>query len=581
MSGAYSQVDATGAYLANVILKNGRNEVQIYPIAQHPGPLVVENLIKRFELDIDQNVVCSTWFSESSVTETPRKGKRRASEAESHVSNGSLNGNGHINGHTSTSLFAVALANGTVLVFSPNKDDAAYTITCIDSCVSLTRSTTSGHFWALSNSQVVSEVDVSSNTLVKLFKLGKTDAEVGKIWQTDFVVKKLGASALLVASSKVHLVDGTKSKKQVIGELAQEDNDESSLLPFAYMLPVSGSVVSLVRELSSTLILHDISKPENEPVTFESKCGTITRVEFLKNDTGVIFGDNGAEVVKVSNGITSCAIVKTNQPTIFFENIFFAAQNGVIGVWYDGNQPRFVKLSDDIHFLGNYSIPIDYKSKTSDLDISTPEITFVASESTSINNIAPAELFSELSDLLLEETVSKKSVIKLCSSNDIEDNIKDTIRLFSQASECSVLVKNLFLIISHKVASETSKKSSLSMWLKWLLLAHGGYISKQEELASELKNLQSSLDNGMKMMPKLLALQGRLQLLKSQAELRERIRNQTMEEVEEESAEEAEHDTFNDTFNNTTNIEELIVYMNGENDDDFDSVSADINGTVE
>lgn len=581
MSGAYSKVDASGAYLANMILKNGRNEVQIYPIAQHPGPLVVENLIKRYELDLDQNVVCSAWVSGATVAETASKSKRKAEDADAPLPNGILNGNGHSNGHASSSLLAVGLAGGNVLVFSPFKDEAAHTITCIDSCVSLTPSATPGCLWALSDSKIVSEVDIVKNTVVKQLKLGKIDADVGHIWQSDYSLKKLSSPVLLAASSKVHLVDGSKTKKYVVGELAQEGSEESSLLPISSIVPVSGTVVALFRELSPTLILHDLAKPTSEPVTFESKCGSISRVTFLNNNTGVIFGETGTEIVSFNEGMTSSAVLKTNHPEVFFENFFYAGDNGVVGVWYDGNQPRFVKLSEDVNFVGNYVISIDYRAKTADADVSTPEITFVASESTTINNLAPGELFAELSRLLLAEVVSKKTVIKLCSSNDLEDNIKHTIRLFSQTSDCPVLVSNLFLIISHKVASETSKKSSLSTWLKWLLLAHGGYISKQRELADELRNLQGRLEEGMKLMPKLLALQGRLHLLKSQAELREKIRDQTMEEEKEESAGETEYETFNDTFNNTTNIEELIVYMNGENDDDFDSISADINGTME
>ena len=188
------------------------------------------------------------------------------------------------------------------------------------------------------------------------------------------------------------------------------------------------------------------------------------------------------------------------------------------------------------------------------------------------------ELFSQLSRLLTSEKVPKKEVLRLCSSNDNEDSIKDTIRLFSQSEKCCDLVENLFEIVSKKVASDPSRKSSLSIWLKWVLLAHGGYISKQEKLETSLALLQTSLDDGMKLMPKLLALQGRLQLLKSQAELRNKISTQTQEE---ESEPEDEYETFNETFNNTTNIEESVVYANGENDDDFDSIEQkDENGPV-
>lgn len=582
MSGAYSQVDASGSYLANVILKNGRNEIQIYPISLHPGTLVVENLIKRYEQDIDLNVVCVSWFNDAAETETPKKGKRKSAEPEA-------NGNGHSNGCKSTnSMLAVGLANGDIMVFSPFKDEAATTISSIEKSVSLARSSSAGRFWALSDGSSVTEYDAISSSVVKSFKFAKTDAQVSSIYHTDFRPLKLAGSVLLLASLAMYMVDGSKARKQLVAELAQETSTGSgaleSLQNIACILLVSSSVVAVARHQSSTLILHDLANPANEPYSFECKTGTITRVEFLNSQVGVVFGENGAEVLKLDQGVvSSTAMLRTNHPDIFFENIFYSASNGIVGVWYDCNQPRFVKISDDIHFEGTYEISIDYnRVKAAELDAPTPDLTFVVTESADINNIEPGQLFTELSDLLLSEKVSKKNVIKLCSSNNDEEHIKDTIRLFSQAGNCPMLVENLFLIISHKVASDVSKKSSLSIWLKWLLLAHGGYISKQEKLADSLKSLQSSLDDGMKMMPKLLALQGRLQLLKSQAELREKIKNQNQDEVVE-SEGETEYDTFNDTFNNnTTNIEESIVYANGENDDDFDSISAEVeNGTVE
>lgn len=575
MSGAYSQVDAQGAYLANVILKNGRNEIQIYPIAQHPGQLVVENHIKRFELDIDQNVACISWFNDVAGAASAKSSKRKAHDSEA-------NGNGHANGHNhSNSMLAVGLTGGDILIFSPFKDEPTATISSIEKSVSLAPSSSAGHFWALSDDATVTEVDAMSSSVVKSFKFGKTDAQVSKIYSTDFKPVKLLAPVLLLASLAVYMADGSRAKKQVLAQLAQEldaELDQAEAAPsIECIVLVSSSIVAMARVLSSTLILHDLANPAGEPTCHQTKVGTIKRVVALNSQTLVVFGQKGAEVVELhEGGPQSRAVLRTSHSDIAFENVFYTGSTGVVGVWYDSNQPRFVKISDDIHFEGNYEISIDWhRVKSPNPEVTTPDITFVATEASDIDNKEPEQLFAALSSMLLARKVSKKSVIKLCSSNDSEENIKDTIRLFSQLSECSTLVENLFVIISNKVASDVSRKSSLSIWLKWVLLAHGGYVSKQEKLGGSLRSLQSSLDDGMKMMPKLLALQGRLQLLKSQAELRDKINSQTVpDEVESEG--ETEYDTFNDTFNNTTNIEESVVYANGENDDDFESITADV-----
>lgn len=578
MSGPYSQIDASGAFLANVILNKGRNEVQIYPISTVPGQLVVKNQIKRFELNIDQNVESIAWFNDYISSDTPQKSNKRSVDEE-------LNGNGHSNGHSNgsspqtNSLLAVSLSSGEVQLFSPFKDESTTaSITSIHNTVSLTRSSSLGKFWALSSDAKVTEYDTATNSASRSFKFAKTDTEVTQIFSSTSQLKKLHGSPLLLASSRVYLVDGSKSKKQLISELSRELEGSQAAQKIAFLSEITENVVSVVRSESQTVEIHNLSALQKSPLTYTSRVGTITRVAPLSSKIAVLFGESGSEVIAVgADGISSLALIHTDHSTVQFENAFYTAANGVVGVWYDGNQPRFAKVCDDLRFSGDITVSIGHnRAATPEADVSVAEVTFVASEASQIDNLDSVELYRSLSALLLAKKYLKRSILKLCASNDNEDNIKDTIRHFSQTKQCPKLVERLFLTISHKVAADASRKLSLLVWLKWLLLAHGGYISRQEQLSEELKKVQAKLEDGMEMMPKLLALQGRLQLLKSQAELRERIRSQ-LQKNEVESDLEVE-DTFNETFNNTTNIEELIVYANGENDDDF-SISA--NGTLE
>lgn len=563
---AYSQVDRSGSYLANVILINGRNEVQIYPISQHASSLVVENLVKKYELDTDHKVVCVSWFNDIKSAESSRKQKRRASDS-------IPNGNGHSStAQTAESMLAVCLENGNILVFSPFGDSAANTITGIEKSVSVTCSSGSNTFWALSESAAVSEVNAESGAVEKSFKFGAVDANVRKLEYTDFKPKKGLGMSLLLASSVIYIADGARSKKQLVAELAHgasDKNETSSTQNIACILPVAQNVIAAIREGSNVIYFHDLATPNESPVSLEIRTGRLEKVVFLDGKTGLAFGSTGVEVVQYQNGAAeSRGVIQTNHAEITFENAF-TSDNGVIGVWYDGNQPRFVKIADNLEELGDISVDINYTPRTADATVSTAEVSFLAGDLETIHNIGADNLFAELSTLLRSEKVSKKAVIRLCSSNDSEEDVKDTMRQFSVSPDCSVLVERLFLVISHRVAADPSKKSSLSIWLKWVLLVHGGYISKQEKLNENLRELQRSLDDGMKIMPRLLALQGRLQLLKSQAELRERI----SQNADNDDSEVSDGDTFNDTFN-TTNIEESVVYANGENDD-FDSIGAD------
>lgn len=568
MSGAYSQVDASGSYLANVILKNGRNEVQTYPISHREGALVDESMIKRHELEPEQIVSCVAWFNDVAALVTPKKSKKRTAD-DSAPRNGE--GNGALATH---SLLAVALETGETFVFSPLTDAPVAQI-ATGKLVSLTRARGENRFWGLSEDASLLQIHTLEG-VEKTVKFAKTDADVALVNQILYRPKKSSSSAelMLLASTNLYMVDGSKSRKNVLAEF-EAKKDAGSV---AFIFPLD-SFVAVARDLSSTLSIYDLSEPSALPRILHCKGSNITRLASLSPDLLMAFTEHGAEVFSLADlqRTEPSAFIKTDHNETQFENVISTSANGVVGVWYDGNQPQFAKVSESTSLEGECTVPISHPSENATQENDNSEVPF-AVEETVITNVGSEELFSQLSHLLTSEKVPKKEVLRLCSSNDNEDSIKDTIRLFSQSEKCCDLVENLFEIVSKKVASDPSRKSSLSIWLKWVLLAHGGYISKQEKLETSLALLQTSLDDGMKLMPKLLALQGRLQLLKSQAELRNKISTQTQEE---ESEPEDEYETFNETFNNTTNIEESVVYANGENDDDFDSIEQkDENGPV-
>lgn len=552
MSGAYSQVDASGNYLANIILKNGRNEVQTYPLSHREGVLV-DTHIKRHELQPDQAVSCATWFNDQPEMLTPKKSAKRKADASG----------GAAPGATVASLLAVALEDGQVWVFSPLRDDVVAVVHGAGKLVSLTRGHTENCFWGLTAAAALVQIHAFDAVVTKTLAFAKTDADVALVSHCG--LRKAAAQLVLLASARVHVVDTTKSRRNVVAEWGAGDG------AIAFVAAVSPSVFAVARDLSGTLALHDVSGVA-APRTLQCQGSNITRLAVVGGAL-VAFTEHGAEVFAVDGGDPApVACIRTDDAARPLENLVANAANGLVGVWYDGNQPQFVAVGDHALVEGRV-VPLQQPSRGGSspepLGAQEPRGADSDEAPSDAEQVGAGELLAQLAQRLAAAKVPKKEVVRLCTSTADEDTIKDAVRLFSQAERGGDLAASLFEIVSKKVAADPSRKLSLSIWLKWILLTHGGYISKQERLAGSLRLLQSSLDGGMDMMAKLLALQGRLQLLKSQAELRN-----TSGPVEHDDSEQ-DDDEFNDTFNNTQNIEELVVYANGENDDDFVSMEQD------
>lgn len=557
MAAAYSVADASGAYIASVISKSGRNEVQMYGFAAGETPSPGTPPIRRFELHSTHSIACVAWFNDS-IAAAPRSGKRKNGDAEP---------NGTANGHGAALLLAVATEDNEVWILSPHKSEPVSTLTGTERFVALTSSAAEHCFWGLTDAAALVEVNALSGEPVKSVKFGKTDADAALLARATHRLKLRAAhepQPLVVASARMHLVDGGRTRKHVVAAFATADPD--STLPDAEVSAVlllavapDGRSVVVAREGSSVLQVYDVADPLLLPQEHQCAGTHIVGVAALAGDLAVALTPAGAEVFAMRDDESGPqAVVRTSSQRIAVQNVC-STQQGTVAVWYDGVQPRFAVVDP---LDGDVVVDVGQRTATgAPARDESPDITFSAIEAVEIANVAPAELYAQLAALLLAKKPRRNDVLLLCLANDDEDTIKDTIRQFSAGEQCLALVNTLFDYVADKIAADPTRRLPLSVWLKWLLLAHGGYISRQRELAEKLRHLQSSLDVGMKMMPKLLALQGRLSLLKLQAELRSQIGQQDEQQSEQEE--------FNETFN-ASNVEESIVYANGENDD-FDN----------
>ncbi|GEQ68975.1 hypothetical protein JCM33374_g2645 [Metschnikowia sp. JCM 33374] len=569
MSNTYSVVDGSGRYLANVIAKRGRNEIQFYPLTGSSHGPVDETQVTRHELQTDSDIADVAWINDSAVPVTPSKksAKKRSASA----------------------ILAAESATSSPKTpqtpFSPQQKRPQWpkwpkwsarlakwllhsivvpaSVSVPEPPISLAATTNDNSVWMLGASGSICSVNVIDGEITKSIRFGRIDPDVCVIAECKYKTKKRrncpDTEELFVASSRLHLIDGAKCRGYQIAEFFDpEDDEETNKAPIASIVTATtdGSIIVTNRDDSSVLQLYDVADPSQNPVLLQCKSSDIHSVRTLKDEYVVAFTSKGAELFAIKDEISTkpVACIQPRLSRVSFENLYWSNQHGVVGVWYDGNQPRFTPISEDLAFDGHYKIPISVK----------PTVPSDEPEEDTVADIT-----------FTAENGADVTITNIPATNDNEENIKSTIRQFASSEHCASLVENLFEVISARVAEDPSRKTSLSVWLRWILLAHGGHISKQKRFADNLHALQSSLEDGMDLMSKLLALQGRLQLLKAQAELRNSVANgdNAFGADVEADEQERELDALNDTFNTTANIEESVIYANGENDDFEDALS--------
>lgn len=551
-------IDNQQRYVANIISKHGRNEIQIYPVEQiaqaGDEDLTSTNLAVRIELEAEEQIERVRWVQDIDSVVGKKKGsssrKRNAEDkdiAALEDSEGSLY------------LLAILL-NGNIICISPNSNQILTTIENgdeshkIHDLVSYNTSTV----WTIGENGKLREVVLTSGKVKKEIQLSNFDND-----NTSHIasIKKSARQSMLLlgSSSSLYLVDPAKKKPIVDTEASQE----ASITQIVESI-VRPDHVYVTREDSKTIEVYQVT-PTNiasiNTITIEGEAVAGIRLFSLpeeKRELLLALSSEGVEVFSIDNNevktLNTIATNVSNHPLVTF--VPQKNASGYMGLWYDGNEPRFAKFDTD--FTDDVEIAI-VQATNGDVEMSTSskDETVLVPESTKVLNLDSDKLLSQLQGFLHQEESDQVNaeIIELCETNDDEDRIKEMVQILGS----STLATKLFVVVSRAVASDPAKGNSLSLWLKWILLANGGHIAKQPEQYENVKNLQHGLSEGMKMIPRLLALQGRLQLLKAQADLRSRIGSNDNLDLE-------ETNIINNSSN--SNDADTLLYANGEDDDD-------------
>lgn len=152
--------------------------------------------------------------------------------------------------------------------------------------------------------------------------------------------------------------------------------------------------------------------------------------------------------------------------------------------------------------------------------------------------------------------------------------IKNTISKLDSALAVSLLDR-----LSERIQRQPSRFNELNFWLKWIIIIHGGVLSSMPNLSPKLANLHSILHKKSSTLPRLLELQGRLNMTYQQNDLKREILNGEYDDKSDENESDVEYvEELDDAEFLGLDEDDESVDMNGV--DDYVFSDDEINGEV-
>lgn len=408
-------------------------------------------------------------------------------------------------------FFVTALNNGDILIFSPLKDEVIERIPTNYKFISITRSFSGSDIMFLTQrSRSLQEFSLTLKKGTKKLSFG-----VDKIRQIRPLVTDADTHKLILCSSKLYLMRITNGNEILVNEIKQ--NDENKYISSTKQLSLNKNYILVSKEGSSTIDVFDIRDLKNSLTikvpsiinSIGSVVNSITSTEYIVVATDLQiqafeFPTKGVNHPKPAFVITP----SETHNNITFVNLF-ETDGELIVAFIENDQLNFSM--------------IEWKNKMAQF-ISVPPVLGKSSIPQRQSQLSKEKsLVENILNLLKDKNLNDEELLKNCFACEDEDTVKNVIRLLPISEldrEAPVL---LFEKIGKCICNHPLSPSPASIWLKWLLLFHGAHIGRTSEQNENLLVLQKKLTEGMKLLPLLYGIQGRLQLLKSQTELRNRL----------------------------------------------------------
>lgn len=108
------------------------------------------------------------------------------------------------------------------------------------------------------------------------------------------------------------------------------------------------------------------------------------------------------------------------------------------------------------------------------------------------------------------------ALLESCLHHSDSKVILATIRRLDPTLAVSLLEQ-----VASRISRRPGRSADLGVWVRWTIVVHGGYLASLPKLVRTLSSLHSVLSSRAAALPRLLALQGRLEMVNAQIELRQ------------------------------------------------------------
>lgn len=273
------------------------------------------------------------------------------------------------------------------------------------------------------------------------------------------------------------------------------------------------SKVRIVRPDSTVVQILDVSaRPDNTMILVWSEGTRIVFETLMLKSEGEIIGFT--ELVRAAlpmMGLTNGAKEKSKKA--------YQDNNVQIGAGIDTGDTEM----QDAHTNG------DDEHGSSDEEVTEEPTLAERLHSLEVNQATPAKaLTSSKAVLKMPSTGSLTTVLtqalktndtallESCLHHSDSKVILATVRRLDATLAVSLLEQ-----LASRISRRPGRSADLGIWVRWTIVVHGGYLASLPKLIRTLSSLHSVLAGRAAALPRLLALQGRLDMVNAQMELRQ------------------------------------------------------------
>lgn len=468
-------------------------------------------------------------------------------------------------------IIAVGQNKGSVLIYSPLQNEVVLNLANPFSAsindFYISQETGSG--WAVDVSQNVIEFDLVTGAVKTKFKFSETVNKVSTIAHN-------GKPHLLLASHSIHLVDiETKETVKtfpghisVIHTVKQITNTafitaaqgdrfiniysldtspvvlvaQSNVLSVSYANATVSAVTKdgIIEVFDNVLTKSTIkkrgapSKQSNHTVRVQRADGTQLTVQdsYMEKGTLTVTWLEEGLIPYFENialeSLTENLVVNKTKPVIQAkEHSLFGQDIAAAKRYTEANAT--VTSGDNLRFLDNKEVDEDLEYNEEDGPSLAERL-----ESMKVESALPKKKLGRVTTGSLAVVLTQAlrsndhTLLETVLANRDEAVLKNTIERLDTKLAVSLLER-----LAERIARQTNRQGQLNVWVKWVMVIHGGVLINIPNLSKSLASLHSTLNKRANTLPRLLQLQGKIDVLYAQQELQRAKRNVAEDEYNE------------------------------------------------